>query len=111
MTPGRDRREPGRHELPAIDDAGLAAARAADRLLAAARLAGNARWEAFLAPLPERLEDGPPSDLRAAARRGRAAFGPKDSIADALPYGDAMAFRDALDVLLRLLSRRDAEDR
>lgn len=103
--------EPGRHELPEIDEAGLAAALAADRLLAAARAAGNARWEAFLAPLPERLRDAPPNDLRAAARRGRAAFGAKDSIADVLPHGDAMAFRDALDRLLKLLARHQAEHR
>ncbi len=107
MTP----RAPGRHELPEIDDAGLAAARCADRLVAAARAAGNVRWETFLAPLPERLRDAPPGELRAAARRGRAAFGAKDSIADALPWEDAMAFRDALDHLLKLLARREAAER
>ncbi len=103
--------EPGRHELPEIDEAGLAAARAADRLLAAARATGSARWEAFLAPLPERLRDAPPGELRVAARRGRAAFGAKDSIADVLPWDDAMAFRDALDRLLKLLARREAAGR
>ncbi len=104
MTP----RVPGRHELPEIDDAGLAAARCADRLLAAARDVGSTRWEAFLAPLPERLRDAPPAELRAVARRGRAAFGVKDSIADVLPWEDAIAFRDAIDRLLKLLARRDA---
>jgi hypothetical protein len=104
-------RTPGRHELPEIDDAGLAAARCADRLLAAARDAGSARWEAFLAPLPERLRDAPPGELRAVARRGRAAFGAKDSIADVLPWDDALAFRDALDLLLKLLVRREAAER
>jgi len=99
---------PGRHELPDIDEAGLAAARLADRLLEAARAVGSTRWEAFLAPLPDRLRDAPPAELRAAARRGRAAFGPKDSIVDALPEADAIAFRDALDRLLRLLARREA---
>lgn len=103
--------EPGRHELPEIDEAALAAARAADRLLATARAGGNTRWETFLAPLPERLRDAPPGDLRAAARRGRAAFGAKDSIADVLPWEDAMAFRDALDRLLKLLARREAAGR
>jgi hypothetical protein len=100
--------EPGRHELPEIDEAGLAAARLADRLLADAREAGSARWEAFLAPLPERLRDAPPAELRTVARRGRAAFGAKDSIADVLPEADALAFRDALDRLLKLLARREA---
>ena len=61
--------------------------------------------------LPERLRDGPPADLRAAARRGRAAFGAKDSIADVLPWGEAMAFRDALDRLLKLLLRHEAAER
>lgn len=103
--------EPGRHELPEIDEAGLAAALAADRLLAAARAAGSARWEAFLAPLPERLRDAPPGELRVVAGRGRAAFGAKDSIADVLPWLDAMEFRDALDRLLKLLARREAAGR
>lgn len=101
-------REPGRHELPELDEAALAAARCADRLLAAARALGSARWEAFLAPIPERLRDAPPGELRSVARRGRAAFGAKDSIADVLPWDDAMAFRDALDRLLKLLARREA---
>ncbi len=102
---------PGRHELPEIDEAGLAAARAADRLLARARAVGSERWAAFLAPLPDRLRDAPPAELRAAARRGRAAFGVKDSIADTLPWADAMAFRDAIDHLLKVLARRDASGR
>jgi hypothetical protein len=97
--------------MPEIDEAGLAAARCADRLIAGARALGSARWEAFLAPLPDRLRDGPPAELRAAARRGRAAFGVKDSIAEVLPWDDAIAFRDALDRLLRLLVRRDAAER
>lgn len=101
-------RVPGRHEIPEIDEAGLAAARHADVLLADARAAGSARWEAFLAPLPERLRDAPPGELRSVARRGRAAFGAKDSIADALPFEHALALRDALDHLLRLLARREA---
>lgn len=101
----------GRHELPEVDEAGLAAARLADALLAAARSVGSARWEAFLAPLPDRLRDAPPAELRTVARRGRAAFGAKDSIADVLPEADARAFRDALDRLLRVLARREAEIR
>ncbi len=107
MTP----RSPGRHELPEIDEAGLAAARHADRLLARARSLGSVRWEAFLAPLPERLRDAPPGELRAVARRARAAFGVKDSIADVLPIDEALAFRDALDHLLRVVARREAAER
>ena len=104
-------RPPGRHELPEIDEAALAAARCADRLLVSARSLGSARWEAFLAPLPERLRDAPPGELRTVARRGRAAFGAKDSIADVLPWDDAMAFRDALDRLAKVLARHEAERR
>jgi len=104
-------RPPSRHELPEIDEAGLAAARCADRLIASARDLGSARWEVFLSPLPERLRDAPPGELRAAARRGRAAFGAKDSIADVLPWEETMAFRDAIDRLLKLLARREAAER
>ena len=108
---------PGRHELPAIDEAALAAARHADRLVDAARAAvaagapGAARWAAFLEPLPERLRDAPPAELRSVARRARAAYGLKDSIADVLPADLAIAFRDAIDDLARVLTRHEATER
>lgn len=101
---------PGRHQLREIDDAGLAAARHAERLLEAARELANPRWESFLAPLPERLRDAPPADLRDVARRARAAYGPRDSIAEDLPPDEALAFRDALDRLLKLLARHEVGD-
>ena len=107
----------GRHEFPAIDDAALAAARHADRLVDAARMAaaagspGAPRWAAFLEPLPDRLRDAPPTELRSVARRARAAYGPKDSIADVLPADLAIAFRDAIDDLVRVLNRHEAMDR
>lgn len=107
---------PGRHELPAIDDAALAAARHADRLVDAARAAasagspGAARWAAFLEPLPDRLRDAPPGELRSVARRARAAYGPKDSIAEVLPADLAIAFRDAIDDLTRILQRHEAAE-
>lgn len=107
-------RRPGRHELPAVDDAALAAARHADRLVSAARAAaaagapGAARWAAFLEPLPDRLRDAPPSELRAVARRARAAYGPKDSIAEVLPADLTIRFRDAIDDLTRVLMRHEA---
>ena len=106
-------RRPGRHELPALDDAALVAARHADRLVDAARAAeaagapGAARWAAFLEPLPERLRDAPPAELRSVARRARAAYGPKDSIAEVLPADLACAFRDAIDDLVRVLMRHE----
>lgn len=104
------RRSPGpaRHERPAIDDAALVAARDADRLLTAARSVGDARWTAFLAPLPDRLRDAPLDDLPGVARRCRAAFGPKDSIREVLPAELTEPFLASVDRLLRLLARRDA---
>jgi hypothetical protein len=98
----------GRHQLREIDEAGLAAARHAERLLEAARELANPRWEAFLAPLPERLRDAPPAELRDVARRARAAYGPRDSIAEDLPPDQTLAFRDALDRLLKVLARHEA---
>jgi hypothetical protein len=102
-------RGPARHDIPAIDEAALAAARAADVLLDAASSRGIARWERYLAPIPDALRDGDLRDLRAAARTGRSAFGPKDSVLDALPAAQAIAFRDALDVLLKRIARYEAE--
>jgi hypothetical protein len=93
--------------MPAIDEAGLAAARQADRVVAAARAAGADRWVAFVEPLADRLRDDQPRDLRQAALRARAAYGPKDSIRDALPADVTDPFLDALDRLLKTLNRRD----
>jgi hypothetical protein len=107
-TPGAWR-GPARHDIPSIDEAALAAARAADVLLEEAGTRGIARWERYLAPLPEMLRDGDLRDLRAAARTGRSAFGPKDSVLDALPTAPCIAFRDALDVLLKRIARYEAE--
>jgi hypothetical protein len=103
----RSARGPARHELPAIDAAALAAARRADRLLAGARERGSARWVSFLEPIPDRLRDEEPVALRSTARRARAAYGAKDSIADALPADLTEPFRDALDALLREIARHD----
>ncbi|MHB8399237.1 MAG: hypothetical protein ACYDCI_09945 [Candidatus Limnocylindrales bacterium] len=93
-----------RHEVPEIDAAALAAARWADRLLAATEAVGADRWRRFLAPIPDRLRDEPPAVLQATALRARAAYGPKDSIRDALPDELTLPFRDAIDVLLRTLA-------
>ena len=98
-------RGPARHELPAIDDLAMVAARHADRLLDAARDRGNARWVTFLEPLPERLRDEDLPGLRAAAVRARAAYGPKDSVRDVLPETLTEPFLDAIDRLLREINR------
>lgn len=105
---GGPRARIARHERPAIDEAGLRAARAADRLLAEARARGIERWIAYLEPLPDRLRDDPVTDLRRTALRARAAFGPKDSIRDSLPEELTEPFLDAIDHLVRELNRRDA---
>lgn len=94
-----------RHERPAIDEAGLVAARHADRLLTAARELGSERWIAYLEPLPDRLRDDEPGALRATATRCRAAFGVKDSIRDVLPESLTEPFLDSIDRLIRELNR------
>ncbi len=109
MTHARSRRPvgPARHEKPAIDEAALAAARAGDRLLAAALELGATRWIAYLEPLPDQLRDGAISDLRRVALRARSAYGPKDSVRDALPLEITIPFLDAIDKLLKELAKRD----
>lgn len=100
-----------RHELPEIDASALEAARAADRLLAAARALGNDRWIRYLAPMPDRLRDDPVLELRRIARLGRSAFGPKDSIRDSLPEDATEPFLVAIDRLLKALARYELEGR
>jgi hypothetical protein len=101
------RRSPARHERPEIDEVALVAARHADRLVAEAERLGIVRWATFLAPIPERLRDDEPAALRKSALRARAAYGPKDSIRDALPAELTEPFLDAIDRLLRELARRE----
>jgi hypothetical protein len=83
----------------------LAAARQADHVLAACRESGHARWAAYFGPLPDGLRDAPLAELRSFARRARAAFGPKDSIRDALPADVTEPLLVAIDRLLRALAR------
>ena len=98
---------PARHERPAIDEAALVAARAADRMVDAARQVGHARWTAYLEPLPDQLRDGEISELRKVGLRARAAYGPKDSVRDALPPSVTEPFLVAIDKLLKELARRE----
>jgi hypothetical protein len=100
-----------RHELPEIDAAALETARRVDLALVAARDAGTPaadRWARYLAPLPDRLRDDPVPAIRAAARTIRAAYGPKDSIRDALPAGATEPLLAAVDRLLKLIARHEA---
>jgi hypothetical protein len=106
MTPARH--GPPRHELPDVDAAALEAARAADALVAAAQEYGAERWLRYVAPLPDRLRDDALPDLRGAARLARAAYGPKDSIRDALPADVTEPFLDRIDQLIRAINRWDA---
>lgn len=103
-------REPARHELPAVDEAALAAALAADKVLAAAREWGSTRWAEFMAPMPDELRDAGVKDLRSVTLRARAAYGPRDSIRDSLPADVTEPFLDALDRLRKVLAR-DASER
>lgn len=98
---------PARHERPEIDEAALVAARAADRLLAAALDRGSERWASYFAAIPDQLRDAAVRDLRATAMRARAAYGPKDSVRDTLPEAVTEPLLDAVDRLLRALSRRE----
>jgi hypothetical protein len=98
---------PARHERPEIDEAALVAARAADRVLAAAQARGSRRWADYFAPIPDRLRDDELRDLRVTAVRARAAFGPKDSIREALSPDVTEPLLDALDRLLKAIAWRD----
>jgi hypothetical protein len=105
-TPGA-RRGPARHERPVIDEAALAAARAGDRMVEAAREVGAARWLAYLEPLLDRLRDDEIGELRRTALRARSAYGPKDSVRDVLPREVTEPFLEAVDRLLKELARRE----
>lgn len=105
MTDRERTRPRARHDFPAIDDLGLAAARDADRLLVVARERGLTRWATYLEPIPDRLRDDDLRGLYSVAMRARAAYGPKDSIRDALPSELTEPFLDAIDRLLREIHR------
>jgi hypothetical protein len=102
---------PPRHELPAIDELGLAAARATETALRAADARGEHRWADFLEPLPDQLRDADLAGLRSAARRARAAYGPRDSIRDSLPAEVTEPLLEAIDRLTRELDRYERSGR
>lgn len=92
---------PARHEVPAIDELALAAARAGDRMVTAASERGSDRWRRELSGIPDLLRDGDLTDVRRAAIRARSSYGPKDSVRDALPADVTEPFLEAIDRLLR----------
>ena len=59
----------------------------------------------FLEPIPDRLRDDELRALRSTAMRARAAYGPKDSVRDALSPDVTEPFLEAIDRLLRELAR------
>ena len=101
---------PPRWQDPQLDEAALDVARRVRVAVAVLRGRGNARWVAFLEPLVSAFEDGDRTDLQAAGRRARAAFGARDSLLDAAPDADTLGLRDAVDRLLFLLERRLAAE-
>ncbi len=104
MTAAR-KETPARHERPAIDEAALVAARDADRILAVAREREHERWVKFLEPVPDLLRDAVIKELRGVAMKARSAYGPKDSIRDAIPAELTEPFLADLDRLLKALAR------
>lgn len=102
-------RPPARHELTAVDEAALDAARAVDRLLAAARDAGSERWVRYLEPLPDRLRDDDLAALPRTARRCRSAIGPVDSVLDVVPSDVGTDAARAIDQLLRQIARHEVQ--
>ena len=70
-------------------------------------IARPTRWVAYLEPLPDQLRDGELGDLRKVGLRARAAYGPKDSVRDALPPEVTEPFLEAIDRLLKELARRE----
>jgi hypothetical protein len=99
------RTTPARHELGAIDDLALVAARHGDRLVASARDRGADRWVTFLGTFPDKLRDDDLPALRSTAMRARAAYGPKDSVRDALPPDVTEPFLESIDRLIREINR------
>ena len=98
---------PARHERPDIDAVALTAARDADRLLAAARDAGTGRWVTFFDSIPDRLRDDEVRQLRSTALRIRAAYGPRDSVRDALRPDVTEPLLESTDRLLKVLARQE----
>jgi hypothetical protein len=66
------------------------------------------RWVGYFQRLPDQLRDEPLPGLRTAARRVRAAYGPKDSVRDTLPPEVTEPVLGAIDRLLKAIARHEA---
>ena len=77
-------------------------------MVLAAGAARASRWLRYFEDMPDRLRDDEPRFLRQVALRARAAYGPKDSVRDALPPEVTEPFLESIDRLLKQLNKRDA---
>jgi hypothetical protein len=66
------------------------------------------RWVRYLERLPDKLRDDPLRDLRVVTRQARAAYGPKDSIRDALTEHATEPLLRAIDRLQKAIARFEA---
>ncbi len=66
------------------------------------------RWAGYFQRLPDQLRDEPLPGLRAAARRVRSAYGPKDSIRDTFSPEVTEPLLAATDRLLKAIARHEA---
>ena len=65
------------------------------------------RPSSFGSKASSRNGDGDLPDVRRAAARARSAYGPKDSVRDALPPEATEPFLEAIDRLIREIARHD----
>lgn len=97
-----------RHADAPLDQAGLHAARLVDEALSAL---GTETLRLRFAPLSRHaaaLRDASGEALRKSAVAARAALGPGDGLTDHVDATLAVALREALDEVLRILNRRAA---
>ena len=94
-------------KAPAVRVARIAVVGAARRPQVVQEQEAGARVDERLRRLPDELRDDPLPQLRLAARRARAAYGPKDSIRDAFSPDVTEPVLDATDRLLPSIARSE----
>jgi hypothetical protein len=100
--------EPPRHADAQLDQAGLHAARLVEQLMDALPTEPLRLRFAPLARHAAALRDASGEALRKSTVAIRAALGPGDGLADYVDSHRAIALREALDEVLRILNRRAA---